>query len=249
MIEKGEIGFDRRLKLAWLDLTADLVAQGLSPAEIRHALAQHLEGALAESGTRGARSKTITVLCRFWCDDGSAVDPLRHDAIQLHHGLPRKDAVWLHTGLAIATYPFFLSTMETVGRLLRLQQDVSLQEATRRVCEQWGDRERVARSARHVIQTVRDWGFLEATSRKGVYAAPDARPLPNQDLGIWLLRALLVGARRDVAPFNEIIGSPALFPFSLSVTRHDIRQSGKIMVYRHGLDKELIGPREFAPKT
>lgn len=241
MIEKGEIGFDRRLKLPWLDFTADLVAQGRPTAEIRQVLSQHLEGVLAESGTRGARSKTITVLCRLWCDDGSAVDVLRHDAIRLRQDVPRKDAVWLHTGLAIATYPFFLSTMETLGRLLRLQQDVSLPEATRRVCEQWGDRERVARSARHVIQTVRDWGLLEATPKKGVYTAPEPRPLTHIELGIWLLRTLLVGARREMAPLTEITGSPAIFPFSLSaITPHQLRQSKSIRLVRHGLDEELI---------
>jgi hypothetical protein len=242
MIEKGEIGFDRRLKLPWLDFTADLVAQGQPAAEIRQALSRHLEGVLAESGTRGARSKTITVLCRLWCDDGSAVDPLRHDAIRLRQDVPRKEAVWLHTGLAIATYPFFLSTMETLGRLLRLQQDVSLQEATRRVCEQWGDRERVARSARHVIQTVRDWGLLGTTPKKGVYAAPEPRPLPHIELGIWLLRTLLVGARRTMAPLAEITGSPAIYPFLLSpLTPHLLRQSEKIRLIRHGLDDDLIG--------
>lgn len=241
MIEKGEIGFDRRLKLPWLDFTADLVTQGRSAAEIRQTLSQHLEGVLAESGTRGARSKTITVLCRLWCDDGSAVDPLRHDAIRLRQEYPRKDAVWLHTGLAIATYPFFLSTMETLGRLLRLQQDVSLQEATRRVCEQWGDRERVARSARHVIQSVRDWGLLDATPKKGIYVAQDTRRLPNPDLGIWLLRTILVGARRNMAPLAEIIGSAALFPFRLSLLPpHLLRQSKQIRLIRHGLDEEMV---------
>lgn len=242
MIEKGEIGFDRRLKLPWLDFTAGLVAQGRSAAEIRQALSQHLEGVLAESGTRGARSKTITVLCRLWCEDGSVVDSLRHDAIRFRQEVTRKDAVWLHTGLAIATYPFFLSTMETLGRLLRLQQDVSLQEATRRVCEQWGDRERVARSARHVIQTVRDWGLLEATPKKGVYAAPEPRPLPSIDLGVWLLRALLVGARRTMAPLAEIVGSPAVYPFLLKpLVPHHLRQSEQIRLVRHGLDEDLIG--------
>jgi hypothetical protein len=241
MIEKGGIGFDRRLKPAWLDLTADLVAQGLSPAEIRRALAEHLEGVLAESGTRGARSKTITVLCRLWCDDGSAVDPLRHDAIHIRHDLARKESVWLHTGLAIATYPFFLSTMETLGRLLRLQQDVSLQEATRRICEQWGDRERVARSARHVIQTVRDWNLLADTPKKGVYESGERRPLPSSDLGIWLIRALLTGSRRNLVPLNEVLHSPALFAFNCSsIDVHQLRRSKKIRIHRHGLDEELI---------
>lgn len=246
MIEKGEIGFDRRLKLPWLDFTADLVGRGASPADVRQSLSQYLEGVLAESGTRGARSKTITVLCRLWCDDGSLVDPLRHDAVQFHRELPRKDSVWLHTGLAIATYPFFLSTLETLGRLLRLQQDVSLQEATRRVCEQWGDRERVARSARHVIQTVRDWGLLESTSKKGVYVSPEPRPLPQINLGIWLVRALLAGARRDIAPLAEVLGSPAIYPFQVSIIApHHLRQSERIRLIRHGLDEELISTVTF----
>ncbi len=246
MIEKGEIGFDRRLKLPWLDFTADLVAQGRSAPEIRQALSQHLDGVLAERGTRGARSKTITVLCRLWCDDGSIVDQLRHDAVQLHRELPRKDTVWLHTGLAIATYPFFLSTMETLGRLLRLQQDVSLAEATRRVCEQWGDRERVARSARHVIQTVRDWGLLEPTPKKGVYTASAPRSLPQVDLGIWLVRAVLVGGRRDVAPLAEVLGSPAVYPFVLTtLTPHRLRQAKHMHLVRHGLDEDLISTIAF----
>ena len=240
MIEKGDIGFDRRLKLAWLDLTADLVADGRPAIEIRQVLSQHLGGVLAESGTRGARSKTITVLCRLWCDDGSIVDPLRREAIHLRQDLQARDHIWLHTGLAMATYPFFLDAMETLGRLLRLQGDVGLQEATRRICERWGDRERVVRSARHVIQSVRDWGVLETGPRKGVYTAPKPRPQSSTEVGIWLIRAILLGGRRDAAPLDEILHSPALFPFDVSVTPHQLRQSTKVKMYRHGLDVDLI---------
>ena len=241
MLKKGEIGFDRRLKLPWVDLTADLVSQGLPPTEIRQNLSRHLEGVLAESGDRGARSKTITVLCRMWCEDGSIVDPLRHEAIHLRQEVQARDHVWLHTGLAIATYPFFLSAMETLGRLLRLQGDVSLQEATRRICERWGDRERVVRSARHVIQSVRDWCLLDAGPRKGVYVAPKPRPQPSTELAVWLIRAVLLGARREVAPLDDILHSPALFPFDLSITPHQLRQSAKVKMYRQGLEAELIG--------
>lgn len=218
-----------------------MVSQGLPPGEIRRSLSRHLEEVLAESGERGARSKTITVLCRMWCEDGSIVDPLRREAIHLHQELQVRDHIWLHTGLAIATYPFFLSAMETLGRLLRLQGDVSLQEATRRICERWGNRERVIRSARHVIQSVRDWGLLDAGPRKGVYVAPKPRPQPSTELGIWLIRAIVLGARREVVPLDEILQSPALFPFDLSISPHQLRQSGKVKMYRQGLDVDLVG--------
>ena len=240
MLEKGEIGFDRRLKLPWLDLTVDLVSQGLPPTEIRQDLSRHLEGVLAESGERGARSKTITVLCRMWCGDGSIVDPLRREAIHLRQVLQARHHIWLHTGLAIATYPFFLSAMETLGRLLRLQGDVGLQEATRRICERWGDRERVVRSARHVVQSIRDWGLLDTGPRRGVYIAPKPRPQPSTEVGIWLIRAMLLGGRREAAPLDEILHSPALFPFDVSITPHQLRQSDTVKIYRQGLDAELI---------
>lgn len=148
--------------------------------------------------------------------------------------------MWLHTGLAMATYPFFLSTMETLGRLQRLQGDVSLQEATRRICERWGDRERVARSVRHVIQSIRDWGLLEMGGRKGVFTACKPRPQPSKELAVWLIRAVFLGGRRQVVPLGEILHSPALFPFELSITPHQLRQSGKVKMYRQGLDAELI---------
>lgn len=240
MLDKGEIGFDRRLKLAWLDMTASLVAQRLPPKEIRENLARYLKGQIAESGKRGARSKTITVLCRIWCEDGSNVDPLRREAVHLRQDLREGDSVWLHTGLAMATYPFFLSTMEALGRLQRLQGDVSLQEATRRVCERWGDRERVARSVRHVIQSIRDWGLLETEKVKGVYFPPKPRRQPSIELGIWLVEAVFLGTRREVVPLGEILSSPALFPFDLSVTPDRLRRSGKVRMYRQGLDTDLI---------
>ena len=165
----------------------------------------------------------------------------------LRQELQARDHIWLHTGLAIATYPFFLSAMETLGRLLRLQGDVSLQEATRRICERWGDRERVVRSARHVIQSVRDWGLLETGPRKGVYTAPKPRSQPSTELGIWLIRAMLLGGRREAAPVDEVLHSPALFPFDLSVTPHQLRQSPRVKIYRHGLDAELIALVDRGP--
>jgi hypothetical protein len=69
--------------------------------------------------------------------------------------------------------------------------------------------------------------------------------LPQIDLGIWLVRALLAGARRDMAPLAEVLGSPAMFAFDLSaLTLHNMRQSGRLRIIRHGLDGELVSMPE-----
>lgn len=240
MIEKAEVGFDRRLKLEWLDSVVDSLSRGLPVKEIRERLARELQGQVAESGERGARSKTITVLCRIWCQDGSCVDGLRREALTLHKDLEGRQRVWLHAGLTFATYPFFLDAMETVGRILRLQGDVSLRAATRRMCERWGDRERVIRSVRHVIQSIRDWGFLDTTPHRGVYVPSIRLPQPSRAVGVWMVRALLVGMRREVVTLREVLLSPGLFPFELSIAPHELRESGKVTLYRQGLDTDLI---------
>lgn len=49
------------------------------------------------------------------------------------------------------------------------QGTASLSEVVRRTKEKWGDRERVARSARHVLQSVRDWAVLTPGGSAGVY--------------------------------------------------------------------------------
>ena len=92
-----------------------------------------------------------------------------------------------------------------------------------------------------MIQTVRDWGLLETSDRKGVYTASTPRPQPSKELTVWLIRAVLLGGRRKLAPLDEILRSSALFPFELSITPQQLRQSGKVMMYRQGLDAELIG--------
>ncbi len=208
--------------------------------EVRARLVQELQNQVPESGERGARSKTITVLCRVWGEDGSSVDGLRHEARSLYKDLERRHRVWLHAGVTLATYPFFLDTMETVGRLLRLQGDVSLGAATRRLCERWGDRERVIRSVRHVIQSVRDWGFLESTPQKGMYVPSEPLPQPSVAVGICMIRALAVGMRREVLALEEVLMSPALFPFELSVTSHQLRASGKVTMHRQGPGTDVI---------
>lgn len=216
-MKPGEIGFDRRLRHEWLDYTAECVVADIPPEAIRAKLHDLLAPAVAESGERGARSKTITVLLRMWLVSDARTDALRRDALSLFTRSTFEQRLALHWGLAAATYPFFLDVVSSIGRLLRLQPTISLAEVVRRATEKWGDRERVARSARHVLQSIRDWAVLTGTGRTGVYHASAQRPVVQGELAAWILEAVLRGSGAVMAPLRQLEQSPALFPFTIAL--------------------------------
>jgi subtilisin family serine protease len=93
------IGFDRRIRLDWLDATAEWAAQGLSLPEIRSRLDRLLEGQVAGVGHGSARDKTMTVLLHVWVDVLAALVPLRDgDTCPVH--LVQPDA--FNTSVALA---------------------------------------------------------------------------------------------------------------------------------------------------
>ena len=58
------VGFDRKIKLEWLDAFADRVAQDHDPATLRTYLHEMLE---SDHPAETARGKTVTVLMRRPC--------------------------------------------------------------------------------------------------------------------------------------------------------------------------------------
>ena len=71
----------------------------------------------------------------------------------------------------MAVYPFWSSVATQVGRLLRLQGSAAAAQVQRRIREQYGERETVARRARYVLRSYLDWGVLQETGAPGVYRA------------------------------------------------------------------------------
>lgn len=192
------------------------------------------------SPQRGARSKTITVLCRIWAVPERETDGLRTDARRLLGRVSGEEQLALHWGLSMATHPFFYDVVSIIGRLLALQAEVSLSEITRWAKEKWGDREHVSRSARRVVQTIRDWGGLALSEQKGVYRSAPRRRLDRSEIVAWMLEALLRAGRVGMAPFRQLLQSPALFPFSMDVCLTQVRENPRLELCRQGLDEDMI---------
>ena len=188
------VGFDRKVRLSWLDATAEWAALGLSVADIRHRLDRLLDGEVAGGGTHTARGKTITVLLHIWVLVPDEIVSLRNDGLDVLDGLAGGQRVIAHWGMCLATYPFFRDVAATTGRLLSLQGRASLSQIVRRVTEAWGARSTVPRAVQRVIRSLVSWGVLAETAARGIFEPAPKIVVAQSRIGAWLLEAGLADA-------------------------------------------------------
>lgn len=161
------IGFDRKIELEWANYMAELVIKNTTEQELRDKLTQKLSVYGLGADNSAALRKTITVLIRLWLKVPSDLIPIRNEALKLYKTCNENDKAIVHLCLAMSNYPFFFDVMTQAGRLLKLQDSFSLNQITRRIVEKWGDTERVRRSTRHVLQTLKIWDILGSPNKTG----------------------------------------------------------------------------------
>lgn len=238
-----QIGFSQRIKLEWLERTAALQGLGSTPAHIREILRQLLQDQISVGG--GSRSsnreKAISILMRTWVHVPDRLAPLRDEGLLHLRRLPLEEHLVLHWGMSLAVYPFFGQVAESAGRLLRLQGMAPTAQIQRRLREQHGQRETVARAARRILRCFIDWGILTETKKAGVYQVLPTRSVSDPQITAWLLEAALRSRGADVASLHLLAQWPALFPFSIDVVpRKDIEHSGRLELFRQGVDEEMV---------
>ena len=167
-----QVGFSQRIRLEWLQQTANLVLAGNDKDAVNASLQELLQDKVSVGGhaVRGNKEKAITILMKIWLNVPGEMEAVRDDGLELLKTLPRKDQIAVHWGMAMAVYPFWAAVAAHTGRLLRLQGTAAAAHVQRRVREQYGERETVSRAARRVIRSFVDWGVLSGTKEKGIYS-------------------------------------------------------------------------------
>jgi hypothetical protein len=237
------VGFSQRIKLSWLEHTAGLLLAGAPDEQIGVSLQDLLKTRLSIGGTakRGTREKAITILTKIWVSVRSDLVPLRNDALALLARLPAERHLVIHWGMTMAAYPFWFMVAESTGRLLRLQGSSSAAQIQRRVREQLGERETVARATRRIIRSFVDWAVISEGAVKGVYVPAAPIVLEDTDVISWLIEATFIATRSATAPLKTLSQSPALFPFKIGP--HNSIESlvqRRLEVHRHGLDEPIV---------
>jgi len=237
-----QIGFSQRVQLDWLEQTAALVLAGQTREQIETALQACLYDKLSIGGTaqRGNREKAITILLKIWASVPQCLQSFRDDGLDYLQRLPHADHIALHWGMTMAVYPFFGAVAETVGRLIRLQGTCAATQIQRRIREQLGERETVARAARRILRCFVDWGVLQETREKGVYQASPAWPVQDKQLAAWLIEAAFLAQGTDTSVLQTLLQTPALFPFHIPrLYAADLEGQGRVEIFRQGLDEDM----------
>lgn len=242
------IGFDRKIRVDWLDATARLAAEGLSAANVREQLDDLLDGQVAGKGPHSARGKTKTVLLRIWVTVPQAAVPLRDEALDLVGRGGTPDLRPLHWGMCLATYPFFRDVASITGRLLALQGTIALSMINTRIAQRHGARSTVFRASQRVIRSMVDWGVLDEARRRGVFRAAPSVEVPgavsSRSLVTgWLIEAALLASGRQSMRLGSLVRHPMLFPFRTPSTGHDTISHTRLDLFREGGGEDVVGLR------
>lgn len=249
---KQQVGFSQRIQLGWLEYTAQLSLAGKTREQVNAALQEHLHDKLSvgHQVLRGNREKAITILLKVWLDTPPALQALHAEGLDLFSQLPAKEHLPLHWGMSMAVYPFFGGVAGAVGKLLRLQEQIGTAQVQRRIREQLGERETVARAARRIYRSFIDWGVLAETDKKGVYRKASPMRVSDPRLTAWLLECVLHTNGHGWTPTASLDGHPALFPLQIAISaREALRGHPRMESMRHGLDQEMVRlrPRADSP--
>ncbi len=239
-----QIGVDRLIRLEWLEKTASLVLAGNDIKTTKDILQADLQESFRSDrvDVRGSLDKTITILIKTWASVPKELKPLHKDALELLKNIPRQNHLPVHWGMLMSVYPFWAGVALQVGRLLNLQGSAVAAQVQRRVREQYGERETVARRTRYVLRSFCDWGVLKETDTQGIYVAGLKSTIDDPQIFAWLVIAYLYTRPNGSAPFKELISSPIFFPFSITQIHPDLLAtlSSHIEIHRHGLDEDLL---------
>ena len=240
----AEIGASQRLRVEWLEATANLVLAGSSGVALAEALDELLAPQLSvnSDAVRGSRQKTITILTKIWHTVPPGLEPLRERALALFPKLDATHREALHWGMTMAAYPFWSAVATHTGRLLRLQGTAAAAAVQRRLRERYGERSTVARATARVLRSYIDWGVLVDTEHKGVYSHGTRREIREPGVAAWLVEAALRSQAVSTADAVGLLNRPALFPFRLPPLSAPqlASHSAALEAMRQGLNEDVL---------
>jgi hypothetical protein len=232
------IAFNRHLRASWLREGLRLIADGTDSKNWIERMTDLLKESI--SGKESI-TKSMRYLRHIWIESGSS-DLLRADAIGLYSSRPSENtSVLLSWGMAIAGYPFLNDVASTVGRMLRVQPEVKLEQIIRKLTETYGERETIRRSIRFALVLICDFGFVKHSDNAGCYVIGRTIKADSSAVSGWLVRAWFA-ATGGSAVIDRVVmaGSPSLAFFDSATLISDAVEVGVLIPERLSFSQDVL---------
>jgi len=237
MINKN-IGFNRNVKLDWLDAIASYVSETEDHVEIR----ERLEAIMPNVEGVETKRKNIDILVNIWLKSKDISPNLYKEAKNLFNGIHNpKERIWLHYGLTLIYYPYFREIALLVGQISRYDEEFTKIMVKEKLISSRGELGSLERSLRYVLSSMKDWKVLAEGRNKHRYIAHRKNiQTDNNDLQVWLLSCSLLAHPASQIPFDDLLRLPELFPFQFTLNLDDLRNTPNISVYRQGSGMNMV---------
>lgn len=232
------IAFNRRLSPSWLKEGLRLRADGVDGDEWVESMRSLIS---VEISGRDSIQKSLRYLRHALMEPG-ALEPLRSEGVRLFQSSqdPEKVRV-ISWGLAIAAYPFLQEVAATIGRMLRVQPEVKLEQFLRKLTETFGEKETVRRSGRYSLGLIQELGFVHRTTKAGCYAANTPLKVLDTALASWFIKAWFTAADTS-GPIDRIAltNHPSLSFFDASELVAAALKHGVLAVDRLSMSQDTV---------
>lgn len=207
------VGFTRLIKLPWLNKTAELAGEGLEPAQMREELEEYLSFEITSPTNR---RKAREILLLPWVAEDVALEALRPRALGLAESHPY-ERLAIHWGMLIVAFPMFCDLVRLIGKMCEFQDEFTSAQVKAKILDEWGERSTVVKGSEKMLASLNAIGAIKRLKQGRYELAP--RLAVDEELSLFLLHADMLARQSGYRTYNELLMSPELFPFELSLSK------------------------------
>jgi hypothetical protein len=238
------IGIKQILRFEWMQKTVGLMLSGMKSKQIRSSLreiiSKHQVYSAKQEISEQSREFAVNNLMKIWVTPSKELIPLRDDLLNFIRLNPA-ESLPAHWFMVSAAYPFWFNVAKHVGRLLKLQDEITQLQIINRLKEQYGDRQTISRYGRFVIRSFVDWHVLSDSNSNGCYEQTATFTIKNHTLCNLLAESSLFASGEEKISLNSLISNPSFFPFSIpNITVNLISNNKRIVIIQHDIDNILL---------
>ncbi|KGX84855.1 hypothetical protein [Pontibacillus litoralis] len=229
------VGFDQKILLHQLDFTAN-EARRSEKNEMYEKLDDFL---LADIKGQKSRKNAITMLMKIWYLVKGEERNLQTKAFDIILDSSEKERVLLHYTMTILAYPFVKELVQEMGKLFKLQDEVTSQQIGRVMKNSYGDRRRVEVATSAVLMSLKSWGIITPGDSKQTYVMGEKIKIASSSMKQWLAEAIIRSSEGTSITIEMLNAQPGFFSFDYQISSSDLCKD-TFEVNRQGLDMIMV---------